>query len=760
EINYFKELNIHQTFQFLEIPEQQDASLLLTATPATLADMGFLLGKQLINAGLDGCILKNISYLDREQAENFSAGIRKSGLILIEGENPAEAYRLDTEEVKKPKKQYESYQNFRNIHVHQLADRESWLTDWLNNDFLIIEEQQINYIEDFRREVSANKWYRKIASEKSALELKLIDGNRITPLALPKVDWEDLYFSLLRESCIIIQNDNNLPFPALDDRFVFLGPERTSALSRSMNRYAETTFLSWQEFDDEPEKVFTEIAQSDQLVLLYRKPEDLRLIRKMIDSGLKYTILTEYPESVSSLTNVGSVIYLNGLTSGQQDIIGQILFGGISAGGYQPFSVDNNLRRGKIYRTPQNFRMGYNTPESRKADKKILADIDSIVAVSIREGAFPGCQIAVVRKNTLLYEKSFGYFTYDSIFRVQTHHLYDLASITKVAATLQAVMFLHEQGMISLDDKLSDYLPALNETNKADLTIRKVLMHESGLKPYLPFWKVSLEKDLLNPYVYQSESDSLNDNKTFDLYYPSPRDKAVIWQEIIDSDLRKLGKNDSVYNYRYSDLGFMFLQMLVEEVSQQGLDEFLNHNIYQPLGLRNTLFNPLLRFDRKDITPTEYDYYFRNSQIWGTVHDQNAQVLGGVAGHAGLFSNAHDLSKLMLMNLNGGRYGNYRLLHDQTLKYFTDRQKENNRRGLGWDKPGEEDENTSNFASARTYGHTGFTGTAVWVDPEHDLIFVFLSNRVYPSAENKKLMENNIRIKIQDVIYKAIGADL
>ncbi|MEL7146568.1 MAG: serine hydrolase, partial [Bacteroidota bacterium] len=335
----------------------------------------------------------------------------------------------------------------------------------------------------------------------------------------------------------------------------------------------------------------------------------------------------------------------------------------------------------------------------------------------------------------------------------------DLASVTKVAATLQAVMFLQEQGLISLDEKLITYLPELEETNKADLTIRNILMHEAGLRPWLPFYQISLEKDLLSPYVYQSERDSVANRKTFGLYYPTPRQKEAVWQEIIDSELRKLPKDDSVYTYRYSDLGFMFLQMLVEAVSHQPLDEFVDQHVYQPLGLKKTMFNPLTKYQKEVIAPTEYDYYFRNAQVWGSVHDQNAQVLGGVAGHAGLFSNAHELSKLMLMNLNGGFYGGYKFLHSATMQHFTKQQKTGNRRGLGWDKPDMEKSNTSSQASALTFGHTGFTGTAVWVDPEYDLIYVFLSNRVYPSAENKKLMENNIRSKIQDVIYQAMASD-
>lgn len=756
----FREISAEESVLFANGAFSSSSELLKTATPATLEAYGYHIGKEISLTGIAGCIIKSSTVIDKSQQNSFEKGLTKAGLIIINDDTNTNDYNLDTEEIKKPKKQFESYNATDELMVHRSTDVENWLIDWLNNDILIIDQNQEESLNSFSKNIKSNKWYRKIAEKKNQKSKNLISSKPIGKTVNKLISWDKLQFELIRESIVIVNDNRNIPFPDLDVSFLLIGTEEILPLYNSMYRYAPVQFLDWSVFDSEPERVLTEAVSVDQLIIYHRNLSDLATIRSMAAQKKKFTILTSKPEDVKELLSYGTVIYLNDFDSRQQNLAGQILFGGLPSGGYLPFDVDDRIRRGQSIQTEANYRMAYSKPEMQNINADTLQKIDDIISESIRSGAFPGCQVVVVKNNTLIYDKAFGYFTYDSIFPVRTHHLYDLASITKVAATLQAVMFLQEQGAISLNEKLGTYLPELKGSNKYDLTIRNILLHEAGLKPYLPFWKVTLEKDLLSPYVYQTTADSLSDNKTFGLNYPTPRQKEAVWQEVIDSDLRKLGKHDTAYNYRYSDLGFMFLHMLVERVSQQPLDNFLAQNIYQPLGLKSTLFNPLTRFPREEISPTEYDYYFRNAQIWGSVHDQNAQVLGGVAGHAGLFSNAHDLSKLMQMNLNGGKYGGYRFLHNKTLQYFTTKQKEHNRRGLGWDKPDTDNGNTSKAASEKTYGHTGFTGTAVWVDPEYDLIFVFLSNRVYPSAENKKLMKNNIRIRIQDVIYEAIETDL
>ena len=760
EVVFYKQLNIESSISLLNVEKAIADKQLQTVSDSTLFQYGLFLGYQLRQIGVDGCLVQNSTFLSKARHDIFFSGLEQSGLsVLHEEQEAAVRANEQIQEVSlRPRKQFEAFTSSKDVHAFNLDDTGDWIEDWLNHDILIIEESQLESLKYFRRQVNSNKWYRKIARQKENKRISWLSKYEHTTRSVAKPIWDQLRREISRESHVILNQPGALPFPSLEDRFVLLGKE-VETLAASMQRYAALTYFTWEQFDNAPEEVLTELLGAGQLIIDYRRLTDIETIQRMIGPSVKMTIIVEDTNALENLLPMGTVVYRSANEPEEQDLAGQMFFGGVSGSGHIPFSISGYLQEGAALRFEGGVRLAYDSPERRGLDARVLQKIDSIVSVSIQEGAFPGCQIAIVKDNALVYDRSFGYFTYDSIYQVEPTHLYDIASVTKVAATLQAVMFLQEQGLISLDEKLSTYLPELSETNKANITIRNILIHEAGLKPWLPFYQLTLEKDLLSPYVYQSEVDSAENRKTFGLYYPTPRQKEVVWQEIIDSELRSLKSGDSTYDYRYSDLGFMFLQMLVENVSGQPLDEFLDQHLYQPLGLHQTLFNPLTKFQKEVIAPTEYDYYFRNAQVWGTVHDQNAQVLGGVAGHAGLFSNAHELSKLMLMNLKGGTYGGYKFLHSPTMQHFTKQQKTGNRRGLGWDKPDTSTPNTSTYASDLTYGHTGFTGTAIWVDPKYDLIYVFLSNRVYPSAENKKLMENNIRSKIQDVIYQAMTSD-
>ncbi len=765
-VEYYRQFQISELFDLLDVSNEIPIRLIKTASPETLNDLGLFFGEKLKHAGLTGCIPVTSELKGFDQFNELLEGIEKAGVHVYHESFGAVSFSRDQnvsslKEIKKPKKQFQSFAQSDGFYVEELTDSSTLFTDWLNHDILILEEDQLNSFDRLNKQINANKWYKKIAEKKTDKNTKwLLEQKETIQAVVASKPWAAIQYEMVRESFVIAKNDGNLPFKSLEEKFLFIGKESYSPFVTSMSKYAKTKQLSWQDFDESPGFVLTELSDVNQLIVSMRSLEDLEQIKRQLGENLKMTIIVNTLNQVNQVLEYGSVVYLNGMTTAQLNLGAQILFGGIDSGGYIP-SFDQVGFKGRAgVLTKGGDRIAYLSPELLGINQKILDKINPIIASSIQEGAFPGCQIAIVKGNSLIYEKAFGYFTYDSIFPVKRDHLYDLASVTKVAATLQAVMFLQEQGLVSLDDKLGKYLPEVKGSNKEGLLIKNILLHEAGLKPYLPFWKITLDKDRLSTYVYQTTYDSINEIKTYGLYFPSHQEKKKVWQEVIDSDLRKLGKNDSTYSYRYSDLGFMLLQMLVEKVSNQSLDEFVQENIYQPLGLTKTLFNPLKKFPKEQIAPTEYDYHFRNAQIWGSVHDQNSQVLGGVAGHAGLFSNAHELSKLFQMNLNGGKYGNYRFLHEKTLKYFTSKQKKKNRRGLGWDKPSDKVEITSSLVSSLTFGHTGFTGTAVWVDPKYDLIYVFLSNRIYPSVKNRKLMENNIRNKIQDVIYEAMGLEI
>ncbi len=395
--------------------------------------------------------------------------------------------------------------------------------------------------------------------------------------------------------------------------------------------------------------------------------------------------------------------------------------------------------------------LGFSKPELEGLSEQFRRGLDSIGSHAIEHYATPGIQLAVVKNGHLVFERSLGTYTYDSIKPVDHHTIYDVASLTKVMATLPAIGLLLDREQINLDDSVGQYLPDFKGSNKGSATIRQLLAHNAGLKSYVPFWSMVMEGDRLDAFYYKNQEDEANDVRSYG-YEPDPIMLDSLRSFIVKSDLIKHPKK-----YNYSDLGFMMLHLIVEAVTDQSFDHFLASEFYSPMGLTNTSFNPLSHgFDANDIAPTEYDQRFRDQLVWGEVHDRNAAVFGGVSGHAGLFSNASDLAKMMSMYLNGGVYGGKRYLSERVLKLFNTRYFEENRRGLGWDKKDGQLDAASRYASDRSFGHTGFTGTMVWADPDQDLIFVFLSNRIYPDAANNRLSRFNVRTLMHDQLYEAV----
>jgi len=468
------------------------------------------------------------------------------------------------------------------------------------------------------------------------------------------------------------------------------------------------------------------------------------------------------PYSLKYFGSAANLICANEDNVYTQQLIPQLLFGTIQSNGKLPVtaSVDFKLNTGiKISSTSLRFRYDY--PENLHMDSKTLARIDSIAMLAIKEGAMPGCQILVAKSGAIIYNKSFGYYTYDKKIPVTTNTLYDIASISKVAGTLQAIMFLEERGLIKLNNKISVYLPDLIGTNKEDLLISDILTHQAGLQPYLPHWRRTMDSSGFSPQYYRTvQSDSFPNMVSQDLYSIAGMEDSL-WKWTKESALMpytKVRKKILPYNYVYSDLGFYIMKRLAESLLDQPMEDFLKQNFYDPMCLQNLYYNPLQQHVSIDrITPTELDKYFRKCLVRGTVHDPGAALLGGVGGHAGIFSNATDLATLMQMNLQLGYYGDYRFLLPETIKLFSRTQSSRNRRGLGWDKPQASSGGPCSYlVSSATYGHTGFTGTAAWIDPEQGLVYIFLSNRVYPDANNSRLVKDGIRTQIQTIIYKSI----
>ncbi len=436
----------------------------------------------------------------------------------------------------------------------------------------------------------------------------------------------------------------------------------------------------------------------------------------------------------------------------------QQLFGALPFEGVLPVSVGEVWKEGIGLTTQPNGRFEYTYPEDAQMNGKKLQKIDKIVEEAIKRRMTPSAQVVVARKGKVVWHKAYGYHGYGKNFEVSTESLYDLASITKVAATTQALMFLYEQGKLNLAEKASTYLPELKKTNKKNITIKQLLLHQAGLQSFIPYWVKTLDKNrhLSSEYYspYPTEAYSL---QVANHLYAITNMEEVIWEWTLQSKVKKANRKGE-YRYLYSDLSFYLLKRVAESLLKQPIEEFLQQNYYTPLGASSLMYNPLQIYPTRQIVPTELEENFRSRKIQGTVHDPGAALLGGVGGHAGLFGNANDLAKLGQMTLQQGFYGGVRFFQPATVELFTSRISNHSRRGLGWDKAPDQGNYSyiPTFASASSYGHSGFTGTVLWVDPKYDLVVVILANRVYPKSRNSKYVKEHVRRRIQDAIYLAM----
>lgn len=398
-------------------------------------------------------------------------------------------------------------------------------------------------------------------------------------------------------------------------------------------------------------------------------------------------------------------------------------------------------------------------PETVGMKSAALSAIDSIANDAIAKHATPGCVVLVAKDGKLVFNKAYGYMGYDSTERVTTASVYDMASVTKISATTVSVMKLYEEGRLDLTKTLGDYLPWVRGTNKAGLSIEKILLHQAGLNPFIPFYRETIDTATGKPKpgFYRPMADALYSLRLADSMYMRHDWVDTMYKRIVQS---KLGPADK---YVYSDNDFIFMGKVVQQITGLPLDEYVKETFYKPLNMPSTTFHPREHEPLNTIAPTEREKYFRLQQIRGDVHDPGAAMFGGVAGHAGLFSNAYDLAKLYQLLLNGGELNGVRLLKKETIDYFTAYHSSISRRGIGFDKP-EKDNATSKepypskYCSPLTYGHTGFTGIGVWVDPKYNLIYMFFSNRVNPDGgDNLKLSHMNVRSNIFDAIYTSLG---
>lgn len=437
------------------------------------------------------------------------------------------------------------------------------------------------------------------------------------------------------------------------------------------------------------------------------------------------------------------------------DFSAQLIFGGIPAKGRLPVTPDNRFPVNSGINTNK-VRLKYTrVPEDVGVDSNWLYKVDSVMNEAIVAGAFPGGQIVAARHGIVFYQKSFGYHTYNKDFPVTDFDLYDLASLTKVLGTTPALMKLYDEKKFVLNDSLSKYVKEVKNSDKAGYTFFDILTHRAGFKSWIPYYKETIKTETVRQQYYSSTStEQFSIQVAKDMFLLNTfRDS--IFEQIRKSDTNPYG------TYIYSDLGFYLFPLFIESVTNQSFSDYLTKTFYSRIGAWTFCFNPLEKFDRSKITPTENDKLYRQQLLHGYVHDQGASMLGGISGHAGLFASANDVAKMMQMFLDGGEYGGEEYIKPKTIEMFTKYQFDStvNRRGLAWDKPCPGDTTKglgSGSSSNLAYGHSGYTGTMVWADPYYDMIFVFNSNRVYPDAENLKIIKMNVRTIIEEIFYQAI----
>ncbi len=401
---------------------------------------------------------------------------------------------------------------------------------------------------------------------------------------------------------------------------------------------------------------------------------------------------------------------------------------------------------------PDNMLLARAKPESLGIISKDLDKVDHIALNAIKAGAFPGCQILVAVDGKIIYQKNFGTSMYGNNDSIRNDYVYDIASVTKIAGSTLALMRLQTMNLFSLDKHLQDYLPDLVGNGKfSKMLIRDMMAHQAGLVAWIPFYQKTLKNGKPAPELYKKAKANGYENEVAKDLWLNSSYTDTIYQRLLASSLTPGN------HYEYSDLGYYFMKKIIEKQSGKSMDIFLKEEIYTKLGLIHIGYKPLTWYTLDKIVPTENDKTFRGQQVHGYVHDPGAAMLGGVGGHAGLFSNAHDLATIMQLFLNKGKAGNLQLLDEKVVDEFTRVQFKGNRRGAGFDKPTPSKKGqTCELVSAESFGHSGFTGTFTWADPVNKINYVFLSNRVCPSAENWKIRDMNIRTNIQQVIYEAV----
>ncbi|MCD7938542.1 MAG: serine hydrolase [Tannerellaceae bacterium] len=636
---------------------------------------------------------------------------------------------------------------------------------------------------------------------RKVLQYKYIAGlNKYKPIELkgleqrlnsPHAAW--MAAKLNAESITLLKNqDDILPLKELDKRKIAvltLGEGTDNDFQKRLGMYdkVDKYTLTRNSTAAQVQQVYNKLQQYDLIICgihTVRIPEsaELRQLAAKKDMVLAFFTLPYFCKQYKqSISHAKAVVMGYETTPLAQDFAAQGIFGGIALKGKLPVTIPELYFAGTGIFTSKT-RLGYHEPEEVGANPARMDVIDSIVEEGLKNGAYPGCQVLVAKDGVIIYNKSFGYFDSSKKKKVDATAVYDIASASKAAGTLLGVMKGYDNSAYTLTTPAADYIPELKETDKKGITIKDLLFHQSGMVAAINFYLKAIDKKSYQGNLYASAKDanhpvqydkntwvrtdysffpelvSKTEKEGFNMevaqhFYLNNTFRDSIMQQIADSKLSNQGK------YRYSCINFIVLQKMLENRLNQPLDKLLYTEYYNRLGAKDVRYTPLKWMDGERIVPTEDDRFLRKQLLKGYVHDEAAAFQGGVSGNAGLFSSSNDLAKILQMLLNQGVYGGEEYLSPETVRLFTQTKSPVSRRGLGFDKPDTGNLKSSPCGSltpASVYGHTGYTGTCFWVDPDNQLVYIFLSNRVNPTRLNTKLFTLNIRTRIQDAIYKAI----
>ena len=631
-------------------------------------------------------------------------------------------------------------------------------------------------------ESSIDQKCRKVLLSKKWLGLDSYQPTDLLPLheKINSAQYRLTARKLYEQSLTVLKNEHALmPLQRLDTLKVAsfsIGKQTESTFHQTLSKYMniDRYNIDLNASDDELKKILDQLKNYNLVIAgVYGtrlsasnnfnvKPLHVKAVKELVQQGNTILVFFSNPYAISKFDAVDSangVVVTCGENALSETYAAQLIFGAIGTNATLPVSVKPYWGEGWGIVLKKNGRLKYTIPEEVGFDSRLLqSKIDSFANYGIRDSIFPGCQVLVAKQGKLIFHQSYGYYTYDSIRPVTNENIYDWASLTKITGPLPLIMKLTENSILKLDEPFSTYWPDFNGTDKANITLREVLAHQAGLKPWIPFYTDTFKKNnkIRKSILRDRPSTNFPVRVSSDLYIRKNY-KQKIFEEIDKSELLKKKK------YVYSGLAFYLFPDIISKITGGDYELCLKNSFLRPLGANSVTYNPY-RYDLlSEIIPTENDLYFRKELLQGFVHDEGAAMLGGVSGNAGLFGTANDLAKIMQFYMDKGHYGDFNYLRPSTVDEFTKVQypENENRRGLGFDKPYIDnakkelkDAYPAPDVSPQSFGHSGYTGTFAWADPQNQLLFIFMSNRVYPTRENTKLFMLNFRPELQHAIYQ------